>query len=63
MAMSKPEVLTSQAVNKIEMQFRRLNLGFRGRIDERNTDRHRNMHAECRNPHGDVETGNIYKLG
>ena len=49
--------------NKVETRFRRLHLGFRGCLDERNTDRHRNMHALCSIQHGDLETGSTYKLG
>jgi len=36
MATSKPEVLTTQAENKIETRSRRLHLGFRGRPEEWN---------------------------
>jgi len=62
MAMSNPEVLTSQAVNDrdaIPTAKPKFSITSR-RVD---TTRHRNMHAYCRNQHGDIETGNIYKLG
>ena len=45
MATSKPEVLTTSAVNKVETRFRRLHRGFRWRLDDWHTTRHRNMHA------------------
>ena len=57
MATSKPEVLTIQAVSEIETRFWWLHLGFRGRPEEWNIDRHRNVHARYRIFHGDVETG------
>jgi len=48
MATSKPEVVTTLAVIKIETRFRRLYLGFRGRPEEWNIDRQRNVHARYR---------------
>ena len=47
-ATSKPEVLTTLAVGKIETRFRRLYLGFRGRPEEWSIDRQRNVHARYR---------------
>ena len=50
------------AVSKIETRFRRLYVGFRGRPEERNTDRQRNMHARYSIYHGDVKTGGILTI-
>ena len=57
--MAKPEVLTTQAVSKIETRFRRLYIDFRGRSEEWNIDRHRDVHARYRILHGDVKFGNM----
>ena len=51
MATSKPEVLTTSAVNKVETRFRRLHLGFRWRLDDWHTTRHRIMHARYQMQH------------
>ena len=60
---TKQEAVITQAVNKIETWFRRLHLCFRGRPDERNIDRHRNVHARYRVEHGDIETGSSNNSG
>ena len=41
----KQEVVITMDVSEIETQFLRLNLCFRGRLDQRNTDRQQNMHV------------------
>ena len=45
---NKQEVVMSTAVSEVETRFRRLHLGFRGRPEEWNIDRRRNVHARYR---------------
>ena len=51
------------AVSEIETRFLWLNLCFRGRLGQRNTDRQENMHACYRIQHRDIETGSTYNSG
>ena len=47
MATSKPEVVITMCRYDIEMQFRRLHIGFRGRQSQSNIDRHHVLHSSA----------------
>ena len=64
MTTSKPEVVITKCLCDKEMQFRRLDIGFRGRQSQRNIDRQQNMFSSAWIlpiwKHGDHETGSSY---
>ena len=45
MAASKPEVVITMRRNVVEIQFRRLDIGFRGRRSQWNVDRHQVLYG------------------
>ena len=63
-AATKQEVVMTTHRNEIEMQFWRLNIGFRARQLQRNIDRHEVMYSSARIlhiwMHGDHGTGSSY---
>src|SRR5664279_5495261 len=59
MAAFKPEVAITQCIKEIGRRFRRLLLGFPGRLDQRNIDRKRIMLAYYNIQHGELSTSGL----
>src|SRR5664279_5290974 len=55
----KPEVAITQCTKEIGRRFRRLLLGFPGRLDQRNIDRQRIMLACYKIQHGELSTSGL----